>query len=160
MILSREFLAVAKVGGLPQPSLADGARRRRAEFPDRRAAFETFRKRSAFARWPDDMLADYVEGGFRDLPDGGGVRLACEPEWEASTYEAQDNDPWSDFAAVQAPLEILKAEIGSTCRTDEEEAHLTASGGVKIETVAGTTHFLPMERPELITERLARALER
>jgi pimeloyl-ACP methyl ester carboxylesterase len=159
VILSRESLALAKSGGLPHSTLIDGARRRRAEFPTRQAAFDTFRKRSAFASWPDDMLTDYVEQGFRDLP-GGGVRLACEPAWEASTYEAQDNDPWSDLAAVRAPVEILKAESGSTCRTDEEEERLTADGRVRIETARGTTHFLPMERPELATEWLARALER
>jgi pimeloyl-ACP methyl ester carboxylesterase len=159
VILSPEGLALAKAGGMPHSPLIDGARRRRGEFPTRQAVIETYRQRRAFATWSDDMLVDYVEDGFRDLP-GGGVRLACEPAWEASTYEAQDNDPWADFAAVRAPIAILKAEIESTCRIDAAEARFTAERGVQIETVPRTSHFLPMERPELATERLALALQR
>lgn len=138
-------------------ALIQGAERRRAQFTSSQAAVSAYRGRGAFAAWPDDMLADYVAGGFKELP-GGGVRLACEPAWEASTFAAQANDPWPAFGEVDCPVEILKAERGSTCRTDSEEARLAASGRVSIETVPGTSHFLPMERPELATETLRRAL--
>jgi pimeloyl-ACP methyl ester carboxylesterase len=157
VILSREMQARAKAGAVPHSLLIDGARRRRSEFASRAAAFTAYRPRGAFAGWPDDMLADYVEAGFTDLP-GGHVRLACDPAWEASTFAAQSNDPWSDFAASRCPIEILKAEHQSTCRTEGEQAHLTADGRVSVETVVGTGHFLPMQRPELAQERLERAL--
>jgi pimeloyl-ACP methyl ester carboxylesterase len=141
----------------PHGRLTEGARRRRAEFPSREAALQAYLGRGAFRSWPQEMVADYVEGGFKDLP-GGGVRLACEPEWEASTFEAQANDPLSAFALIACPVEILKAERDSTCRTDAEEAALTASGQVSIATIAGSSHFLPMEHPELATLTLRRAL--
>jgi pimeloyl-ACP methyl ester carboxylesterase len=158
VIMSREILAQVRVGALPPSGLTDGARRRRAEFPNRGAAFHAYRTRTAFEGWPDNMLADYVDAGFRDLPNGH-VRLACEPAWEASIYVAQANDPWSDFARSRCPIEILRAERQSTCRTEGEEEWLTAGGRIAIETVEGTSHFLPMERPELVSERLRRALE-
>jgi pimeloyl-ACP methyl ester carboxylesterase len=139
-------------------SLINGAKKRRAEFASRDAAFAAYRGRGAFATWPDEILADYVEAGFGDLPDGR-VRLTCEPEWEASTFLAQANDPWEDFARAPCPIEILKAERASTCRTDGAEADLTASGLVSIQTIAGTSHFLPMERPALVRDTLANALE-
>jgi pimeloyl-ACP methyl ester carboxylesterase len=123
----------------------------------RAAAFAAYHGRAAFAAWPDDMLADYVEAGFTDIP-GSGVRLACEPGWEASTFLAQANDPWTAFATLACPARILKAERGSTCRTDAAQAELTADGRVTIETVPGTSHFLPMERPELATDALRLAL--
>jgi pimeloyl-ACP methyl ester carboxylesterase len=156
VIMSRERLSPAVQAG-PHSGLIEGARRRRAEFSSRDAALKAYLGRGGFRSWPDDMVADYVEGGFRDLP-GGGVRLACEPAWEASTFEAQANDPWSAFAAVACPVEILKAERDSTCRTDADEAALVASGRVRIDTIVGTSHFLPMERPELATQTLRRAL--
>jgi pimeloyl-ACP methyl ester carboxylesterase len=137
--------------------LIEGARRRRAEFPSREVALDAYLGRGAFRTWPPDIVADYVEGGFREL-SGGGVRLACEPAWEASTFEAQANDPWSDFAAVNCRVDILKAERDSTCRTEGREDALTRSGRVSITTVPGTSHFLPMERPELATQRLMNAL--
>jgi hypothetical protein len=59
---------------------------------------------------------------------------------------------------VSAQIEILKAEHDSTCRTEGEEDALTAGGRISIRTIPGTSHFLPMERPELATEALRRAL--
>ncbi len=157
VILSREMIDGAGHGERPHSPLIEGARRRRAEFASRAEAFEAYRRRSAFAGWPDDMLADYVADGFHDLANGQ-VRLACEPRWEASTFLAQANDPWSDFAATRCPIEIIKADHGSTCRTEGQEAYLTGGGRITLETVLGASHFLPMERPELATERLASAL--
>ena len=137
--------------------LLEAARRRRAQFPSRRIALHIYRGRRAFADWPDDMLADYVEGGFRHLP-GGGVRLACEPAWEASNFANAASDPWPILLDPPCPVDIIRAERDSTCRTDGEEAVLAAHG-VSVEVVPGTSHFLPMQRPELATERLRRALE-
>ena len=69
--------------------------------------------------------------------------------------------PWAPrdiaaLAAVRAPVDILRAESGSTCMlTPAELAPL--AGRVSLTTVPGTTHFLPMERPDLFTDALARA---
>ncbi len=139
--------------------LIQGALKRRATFPSREAALEAYKGRGAFATWPEDMLADYVAGGFVDSADGG-VRLACEPAWEASSFASHAHDPWDAFARTVCPIEILRAETGSTCRVDNAIEALTADGRITIETIPGTTHFLPMERPELATAVLARALGR
>ncbi len=118
---------------------------------------EAYRGRGAFATWPHDMLADYVAGGFHDLP-GGGVRLACDPAWEASSYASHDHDARGAFGLSVCPIRVLRAETGSTCRIDEEIETLTAGGRITVETLPGTTHFLPMERPGQVTETLAAAL--
>ena len=144
----------AGAGAPAHSRLVEGARRRRAGFPNREAAFKAYHGARRFASWPDDMLADYIEAGFRDLA-GGGVRLACEPAWEASTFIAQGSDPWAAFAAATCPIEILKAEHGSTCSAAQD---MFEGGPVTVETVPGTSHFLPMERSQLATERLAAAL--
>ena len=151
--------AVLPQGHLTDSPLHQGALRRRAEFPSRHAALEAYRGRGAFATWPNDILADYVAGGFRDLP-GGGVRLACDPAWEASSYASHDHDARGAFGLSVCPIAVLRAETGSTCRIDDEIVDLTADGRIAVETVPGTTHFLPMERPDLATSTLAGALAR
>jgi pimeloyl-ACP methyl ester carboxylesterase len=137
--------------------MVHGALRRRRSFPNRAAAVEAYRGRGAFRTWTEEMLADYVVAGFRDLADGT-VELACAPEWEVSNYVRQGHDPWDAFARSVCPIRILRAEIESTGRIDDELDQLTASGRIRIETIPGTTHFLPMERPYLVREALTEAI--
>jgi len=107
--------------------------------------------RGAFRTWPEAMLVDYVDGGFLDRDDGK-VELACAPAWEASNYSAQAHDPWRAIRRVTGPVRILRAERGSTCRAGDSFAR--RGKDVVIETVAGTSHFLPMERPDLARDAI------
>ncbi|EJL26840.1 putative hydrolase or acyltransferase of alpha/beta superfamily [Caulobacter sp. AP07] len=131
--------------------LVQSALRRRAVFDSREAAFTAYRGRGAFKTWPEAMLADYVGGGFKDRDDGQ-VELACAPAWEASNYSAQAHDPWRAMARLRCPARILKAEKGSTARVGEGVARRYPK--VRVETVAGASHFLPMERPDLAREAI------
>jgi pimeloyl-ACP methyl ester carboxylesterase len=143
----------------PDSPLVHGASRRRRTFDNREAVMASYRGRGAFARWTEAMLADYVADGFIDLPDGT-VTLACTPEWEVSNYLSQAHDPWEAFANSRCPIAILRAEQNSTCNVDGQVEALTASGRISIETVPGTTHFLPMERPDLVRETLRAVIEK
>ena len=138
------------------PMVAGAARRRRS-FPSHAAAVESYRGRGAFRTWTDDQLEDYVAAGFREVGDGT-VELTCTPEWEVSNYIHQAHDAWPAFDATTCPIRILRAEQASTGRIDERLEQLTASGRVRIDTIPGTTHFLPMERPELVREALLEAV--
>jgi pimeloyl-ACP methyl ester carboxylesterase len=146
-------------GGAPATSpLVHGASRRRRHFDSRDAAVQSYRGRGAFTTWTEPMLLDYVEDGFRDVADGT-VELACAPEWEVSNYLAQGHDPWDAFARSRCPISILRAEIASTCNVGSRIDQLTADGRIRIETIPGTTHFLPMERPDLVRATLRAAIE-
>jgi pimeloyl-ACP methyl ester carboxylesterase len=148
------FPVEAQGAGTAESPLVAGAVRRRATFPSRQAVLEAYRGRGAFRTWSEAQLADYVEAGFRETPDGE-VTLACTPEWEASNFRTHNYDPWAAFAESRCPIRVLRAEVASTFRLDGREAAVAALGDrVRIETVPGTTHFLPMERPELMRETL------
>jgi len=142
--------------GSSEPGLIEITRRRRAIFPSRADAFESYRGRGAFKTWPEPMLADYVEAGFQDLPDGE-VTLACAPNWEASGYAAQEHDSWDALARSSSPVHILKAETASTFRPNGSCEEL--GDRVHLTTVAGTSHFLPMERADIVQTALTDALE-
>ncbi len=133
--------------------LADGAERRRAVFADKAAAVAAYTGRGGFRTWQAEQLADYVEAGFRELPDGT-VTLTCAPTWEASNFRTHNYDAWAAMAQVRCPVRMLRAEIASTARIEGHEAELAANPRVRSETIPGTTHFLPMERPELVREVL------
>jgi pimeloyl-ACP methyl ester carboxylesterase len=142
-------------GGAAESPLVGGALRRRAIFPSLEAAFEAYHGRGAFRTWSDKQLRDYVAAGFRQTP-GGDVTLTCTPDWEASNFRTHNYDPWAAFAESRCPIRILRATEASTFRTEDREAGLARLGGrVAVETVPGTTHFLPMERPDLVRATLA-----
>jgi pimeloyl-ACP methyl ester carboxylesterase len=133
--------------------LVRGALRRRAEFESRGAAFEAYRGRGAFKTWSDEQLADYLAAGLRETTDGG-LTLACAPDWEASNFRTHNYDPFEAFRRTRCPIRILKAEHGSTARLDL----LEPDPRVRIATIPGASHFLPMERPELVRAALREAL--
>ena len=149
---------LAQEGRLAQDSpMVQGALRRRRRFPSREAAIESYRGRGAFRTWTDAMLADYVAAGFKDRADGT-VEIACAPEWEVSNYLSQGHDSWSAFERARCPIRILQAAEASTANLQGREGVLIAGGEVRIETVPGTTHFLPMERPELVRAAILEAV--
>ena len=107
--------------------------RRRAVFPDRAAAVAAYTGRGGFRTWPDGMVADYVEGGFRDLPTGE-VALTCDPEWEASNFTSHAHDTWAAIDVLSCPVDIYRAEDASTFQAGGRElvrvkrAHARAQG--------------------------------
>lgn len=136
--------------------IAQGALKRRAEFDSREAAIKAYTGRGAFKTWAPEMLADYVADGFKDRPDGK-VELACAPAWEASNFGAQGQDPWPAVGQVRAPIRVLRAEHASTCRIGTGFDFARRGPHVTIQTVEGTSHFLPMERPDLVRKALLAA---
>lgn len=64
--------------------MAEGARKRRREFPSKAEALQRYASRPPLGAMRADALAAYVEYGFHD--SDGGVTLACEPEHEAATF--------------------------------------------------------------------------
>jgi len=135
--------------------LVVGARRRRPGFEDRDAALQAYLGRGAFKTWPPQAVADYVEDGFR--ADGAGVTLTCAPAWEAAIFSVSTlRDPRPALQKIGAAVNVMKAEHGATC-------HLDASRFIDpfpertMTTVPGSSHFLPIERPDLVARSLAAA---
>lgn len=137
--------------------LAEGADRRRATFPDKAAVVRTYTGRGGFRTWAPEQVADYVEAGFRETDDGQ-VTLTCAPSWEASNFRTHGSDAWSALRNTRCPIRILRAEQGSTARIDDRLEELRAMPHITVETVPGTTHFLPMERPDRVRQALRDAV--
>jgi pimeloyl-ACP methyl ester carboxylesterase len=134
--------------------LSTRALRRRSVFPDRAAVVAAYRGRGAFASWPEQALIDYVTDGFRDRPDGQ-VELACSPAWEASNFVAHDHDSLGALRRLGAPTTILRADRGSTCAVQSADEFAADNPRFRIETIPQTSHFLPIERPDLVCETIS-----
>lgn len=152
VIVSLETRARAREEGQDN-LLAAGAARRRAVFPDRETAFKSYRGRGAFRTWPEQAVWDYVADGFRDRSDGM-VELSCAPAWEASGFHAHGNDLSPAMRGITVPVRILRAEYASTCHVETPEAFNLDNPDVTVTTIAGSTHFLPIERGDLVRQTL------
>lgn len=136
--------------------LAVGAAKRRPVFASKQEALATYRTRAAFSTWQPGFLEGYVEGGF--VPDGEGVRLACAPAWEAATFGSHRHNAWGALKGLPMPVRLFMAGKGSTV-TGGLAALKARAPKVAATVIDGTTHFFPMERPDIIRQALADRLE-
>jgi pimeloyl-ACP methyl ester carboxylesterase len=104
------------------------------------------------------MLADYVAGGFREREDGT-VELSCAPAWEASNFAAQGNDTWRALERAPAPIDIYQSAAQSACHIGAAASLKRRNPRLRVHAVPQTTHFLPMERPDLVRDALLNAAE-
>jgi len=149
VIMAKATAEAMRAGTQPmnESPLVAGALRRRAVFPSREAAIDSYRGRGAFRTWPEQALVDYVADGFRDRDDGE-VELSCTPQWEASNFSSHAHDPCAAMHAIRVPVGILRAEQGSTCSVTSADDFIADNPAMTVETVPGTTHFLPIERAD------------
>jgi pimeloyl-ACP methyl ester carboxylesterase len=139
----------------PGPDLAARAVKRRKTFPAAEAVFSSYRGRGAFRTWPDETVQDYLKGGLKPTGNGTEVTLACAPEWEAETFRSTPLGAARLAKQVRCPVTLLYAEQ-STPPERECKDFARRHGRTRLIKVPGTTHFLPMERPELVREEILR----
>jgi pimeloyl-ACP methyl ester carboxylesterase len=88
------------------PSLAVGARKRRATFESFDEAIANFSSKPPMMAFDPDVLRLYVAHGFRPSPEG--VRLKCDPEHEARTYDTGGTHAtWDELAEIDTPVVVL-----------------------------------------------------
>ena len=145
------------------------ASKRRADFDSARDMLERIRTKAAFPRFEPAMLEDYCTHGVRPRPDGG-VTLACRPVVEASVYAtARGNARVHDSVArVSIPVHVIRAQMMPTdgsVSIAEAFAYSPTWAGLAGAFPNGTdeywpdcTHFIPMERPDVIAERVRRMI--
>lgn len=148
------MLAYKLMGGKGGPmSLADGAERRRAVFADREIMAKAYKGRGAFRTWPEEMIADYVEGGTV-IREDGQVELSCAPAWEAANFRSQAHDIWAALDKIEVPLTLLYAGHGSTCRAPAPQRLGERDPDATLLRIGQATHFLPMEFPDIVRREI------
>lgn len=134
--------------GRPPNHMADQAQRRRGHFPSRDAARAAYYGRGVFHGWPDRAFDDYLAGAL--LPDANGVRLACAPAWEASSFRGVTTTLADSLASVRFPFTLLAAGENSTVSADLEASVRETHPQAHVRRFPGTGHFLPVTHPDLV----------
>jgi pimeloyl-ACP methyl ester carboxylesterase len=145
----------AAPGGRTSNTLADGARKRRAVWSSRDEMIESYRGKEMFRRWREDVLRTYVDDGTRERGDGT-VELKCAPEVEGAFFDAvRYVEPWRAVERMAMPvLALWGSESHLSNRGLSEQLDAALPDGRTV-SVAGTTHFLPQERPDEVARLIA-----
>jgi pimeloyl-ACP methyl ester carboxylesterase len=150
--------ALALVGVHRKNTLATGALRRRETFASRDAVFDAYSGRGIFSTWPDEMLRDYIAGGFQAEADGT-VRLACPPWWEAEIYRGAPARLDRLASRIRCPVTLLHGAKSSACPANEAVRFAKRQRRTRRICVPKAGHFLPMEYPELVRDEIRRMVE-
>lgn len=148
---------VFPAGGNPasdEPSrLIEGARRRRATFPSFEDAVDNYGSKPPMNAFDPDVLRLYVEHGFR--PDPDGIRLACEPEHEARTFEqGSRHDTWGRLPGIETRVVVVGSGDG------EGPASVAPAIAERLPNAAfvaasAMTHFGPFTHPLDVADLIA-----
>ncbi len=138
-------------------AMSERALRRRIDFESRDEAARSFRGRGAFAGWDEAAFQGYLRCG---LVGDGPVSLACDPELEADIYRGSGaHDTWDRLSSIQIPVLLMSGERSETITPDLARAQSERFVRAGVEIVPEAGHFLPMEMPGLVADRVRRFVE-
>ena len=138
--------------------IAQAAAKRRMEFPSRDAAVENFVGKGAFRTWPRAWIQSYVDGGTVDTDSG--VRLSCERAWESRVFATADPWPKRALPRIACPTTLIARErAGPPLPAESRDAFVRARPDTRLVALEDASHFMTMERPELVRDELHRAVD-
>lgn len=149
--------------------LAKMARRRRAQFGSFEEALQSYNGRGAFKTWREPFLADYLLDGLDRVDNHSSEseqqtwQLLCDPSYEAATFNAQRNAPWSAMKKVRkqkVPIVILRPNRDSVISGEVRAQLIQLNPSMVMRPVRGATHFLPMEAPYEVRDQLSAFIAR
>jgi pimeloyl-ACP methyl ester carboxylesterase len=137
----------------PNP-LRDGARRRRATFDSFDEAIANYASKAPMSAFDPDALDAYVRHGFRQ--DGDVVRLKCDPDTEADTFDnGGKHSTWDSLDGLRTPIVVVAGPAEDM--RPSMVAPLVAEEAINGRFVRedGMDHFGPMTHPADIAALIA-----
>lgn len=129
--------------------LVDGAVNRRDSWPDRSVVRASWSRKTVFKKWDSRVFEDYLESGVIDGPEGS-VMLRYPKNWEARLFEICPHDEWPSLRSVSAPTLVVRGETSDTLTPGAARRMAREMPDARVVELEGTSHFLPMEKPEEI----------
>lgn len=147
------------LGRDPDSPLARAARRRRATFPSREAAYAHYVAKPPFAGVAPAALCAYVDHGFAQRNDGS-VGLKCDPEHEARVNEmAAAHDCYCHLGSVACPVMLACGADTEAFGPGAVQAQAARLPRARTEVVAGLSHLGPLEDPDTVADSAAAFFE-
>ncbi|MEM7436691.1 MAG: alpha/beta hydrolase [Myxococcota bacterium] len=151
-------VAARAVGLTPQVPIARAASKRRMDFPSKETAVDNFVGKGAFRTWPREWIEAYVEGGT--IPTDDGVRLSCAREWESRVFAMATARPFRHVRKLRCPTTLFARQgDGPPLPNASRDAFMRIRPETRLLNLADVSHFMTMERPELVRDEIHRAVD-
>lgn len=139
------------LGNKVYPRISAALKRRRY-FDDLEQVFHSYRTREVFRYLSDEDLRTYIAGMTRKTEQG--YELVYSPEWESRIYLTGllDFDIWRELSNLEIPTLFIRGAESDTFRENAAQLVKRKQPNVRIETLAKSTHLLPLERPKEVFE--------
>lgn len=136
---------LAEAAGSVAPRVA-ATLRRRSRWPDPAQFAARLREHPAYAAIADAVLADHARALLHRC--GEAWELNCPPEVEAAVYRLTLSSTVADaLRPIARPLCFVASDEGGRHWVAANQAELARRTGATLRRLAGTTHFLPLEKP-------------
>ena len=137
------------------------AKKRRRTFENLDVIYRAYRQKSIFRRIDDEKLKFMIKGMVKSV-DGNSYELSYSPEWEVRIYYtgvSSDMDLWENIPKIEIPVLIIRGAGTNTFLPITARRVQRMNPRIRIESVERSTHLVPLERPEEVSQIILDYLE-
>jgi pimeloyl-ACP methyl ester carboxylesterase len=122
--------------------------------------FERYHDKKPFDTWNRDVLRDYCQHALMNDTTSDGFVLACPPRIEGSIYNTSTDSEgaciYKDLKRVTAAVTVLHPPVSASKKIEDlisfDLGKAFADG--RDEIIDGHSHFMPMESPVLVAQKI------
>lgn len=151
--------AMKRFGLADRLPLVKLALRRRERWDSAAQVRASYDGKAIFRTWQSRCLDAYVDHGVVPHPEGG-VTLRYPREWEAQVFRTSPHDAWPRLRGIRVPLLALRGAESDTFLPVAARRLRRCVRGARVVDVPGTTHFVPMEQPEVVARHIRDFVDR
>jgi pimeloyl-ACP methyl ester carboxylesterase len=154
-IFAANIVRRLNLGHKTHPLISNALNRRR-EFDDLERLFKSYRRKSLFKYMDDEALRAYIEG-ITCPSESGGYRLCYTVDWEVQIYHTgiwRDMELWHGLKNLKVPMLIIRGAETDTFLANAARRVTRINPDIKIETLEKSTHLVPLERPQEVSQQI------
>ncbi len=137
--------------------IAKASSKRRDQWDNKQAVFDSWRKKRVFKRFADSVLNDFIDAAI--VPSKkGGVTLAYTKAWETQVYLTAPYI-FSDLVKIQKPLTVIKAEHTNVITDDLWIEWQQKQPKATLIEYKDAGHLVPMEYPIALAETIMKQIK-
>lgn len=146
-----------RLGLAGQLPLVRAAHRRRDRFGSLDEARRRWGRKGLFRRFDPRCFDDYVTAALVETAGGEAVVLRYPKAWEERIFRLTPHDPWPAMRSLACPVTVIAGAESDTFLVSAARRLRRELPQARVEWLEGHGHFVPMEAPDEVADRILRA---